>query len=81
MFCFKKSCTFTETNKRLSYEVRKTFMLDAQPGLKKGRYSVIMTVKMIDETLHENAYSNEEHEVNKLIRLFGRKRDKTVHFY
>ena len=36
---------------------------------------------MIDETLYENAYSNEEHGVNKLIRLFGRKRDKTVHFY
>ena len=56
-------------------------MLDAQPGLKKGRYSVIMTVQMIDETLNENANCNEEHGVNKLIRLFGRKRDKTVHFY
>ena len=29
-----------------------------------------MTVQMIDETLNENAYSNEEHGVNKLIRLF-----------
>ena len=36
---------------------------------------------MINETLHENAYSNEEQGVNKLIRLFGRKRDVTVLFY